>query len=109
MTSLDRVIFASYGNDSIALIQWCYENGVKNAYVGYSDTGWAKRDWITKRVIPAEKWVSDLGYTPVRIQSEGFINLVQRKNAFPRGGGGKYQFCTAALKKRACGAMVGHC
>jgi len=38
---MDYVIFASYGNDSIALIQWAHEHNLKNVTVAYSDTGWA--------------------------------------------------------------------
>lgn len=96
----DRVIFASYGNDSVALIQWAYENGIKDAYVCYSDTGWAKRDWVSSRVEPGEAWVKSLGYTPVRTSGVGMIGLIQKKQAWPRGGGGKYQFCTEELKKK---------
>lgn len=96
---MDRVIFASYGNDSVALIQWCHENGIKDAAVVYSDTGWAKREWMLERVIPGEEWVRSLGYTPHRTQSIGMVNLVQQRKAWPRGGGGKYQFCTQVLKK----------
>jgi len=95
---MDYVIFASYGNDSIALIQWAHERGLKNVSVAYSDTGWAA-DWWPARVEKAEAWVRTLGFEPVRIASEGMEALVMRKKAWPRGGGGKYQFCTAALKE----------
>jgi 3'-phosphoadenosine 5'-phosphosulfate sulfotransferase (PAPS reductase)/FAD synthetase len=95
---MDYVIFASYGNDSIALIQWAHERGLKNVTVAYSDTGWAA-DWWPARVEKAEAWVRTLGFDPVRIESEGMVALTMRKKAWPRGGGGKYQFCTAALKE----------
>ena len=94
-----KVIFASYGNDSVALIQWAYENDLKDVYVAHSDTGWAADGW-EKRVSQAEAWVKTLGFTPVRIPSEGMHDLVRRKKAFPRGGGGKFQFCTYELKER---------
>jgi 3'-phosphoadenosine 5'-phosphosulfate sulfotransferase (PAPS reductase)/FAD synthetase len=95
---IEHVIFASYGNDSIALIQWARERGLSSVAVAYSDTGWAADFW-TQRVERAERWVRDLGFTPVRLQSEGMAGLVRRKKAWPRGGGGKFQFCTQALKK----------
>jgi 3'-phosphoadenosine 5'-phosphosulfate sulfotransferase (PAPS reductase)/FAD synthetase len=95
---MDYVIFASYGNDSIALIQWAHEHGLKNVTVAYSDTGWAADYWPA-RVEKAEAWVRTLGFESVRIISEGMEALVMRKKAWPRGGGGKYQFCTAALKE----------
>ena len=94
-----RIIFASYGNDSIALIQWAYDNGLKDVFVAHSDTGWAAEGW-PERVNQAEAWVQSLGFTPVRIPSEGMHDLVRRKKAWPRGGGGKFQFCTYELKER---------
>ncbi len=96
---MDYVIFASYGNDSIALIQWAHERSLKNVVVAYSDTGWAA-DWWPARVEKAEVWVKSLGFRPVRIASEGMLGLVERKKAWPRGGGGKFQFCTMALKEQ---------
>jgi 3'-phosphoadenosine 5'-phosphosulfate sulfotransferase (PAPS reductase)/FAD synthetase len=95
---MNYVIFASYGNDSIALIQWAHERGLQNVHVAYSNTGWAA-DWWADRVVKAEEWVRSLGFTPHRIESEGMESLVMRKKAWPRGGGGKFQFCTKALKK----------
>jgi len=95
---MNYVIFASYGNDSIALIQWAHERGLKDVTVAYSDTGWAA-DWWPARVERAEAWVRTLGFTPMKIASEGMEALVLRKKAWPRGGGGKFQFCTAALKE----------
>jgi len=96
---MSHIIFASYGNDSIALIQWAHEAGIREATVVYSDTGWAA-DWWPNRVEKAEAWVRSLGFWPVRIVSEGMANLVRRKKAWPRGGGGKFQFCTQELKQR---------
>lgn len=102
---MDYVIFASYGNDSIALIQWMHELLQMNRYrvpqsvaVAYSDTGWAA-PWWPQRVEQAEAWVRSLGFTPHRIASDGMESLVMRKKAWPRGGGGRFQFCTEALKE----------
>lgn len=94
---MNRIIFASYGNDSIALIEWA-RGWYEGLTVAYSETGWAV-DWWTGRVMVGEAWVREMGYTPVRIPSEGMANLLRRKKAWPRGGGGKYQFCTEALKE----------
>ena len=92
------VIFASYGNDSIALIQWAKDNNLKDVTVVYSDTGWSS-SWWPERVKKAEKWVERLGFNHSRTNCEGMIGLIKRKKAWPRGGGGKFQFCTEALKK----------
>jgi len=94
----ERIIFASYGNDSIALIQWAHERAMRDVIVAYSDTGWAADFWPA-RVERAESWVRSLGYEHARIHSEGMESLVRRKKAWPRGGGGKFQFCTEALKE----------
>jgi 3'-phosphoadenosine 5'-phosphosulfate sulfotransferase (PAPS reductase)/FAD synthetase len=93
-----RVIFSSYGNDSLALIEWTRQRGHNNVIVAYSDTGWAA-DWWSARVEKAEEWARSIGYSTVRIASEGMAALVQRKSAWPRGGGGTFQFCTGALKE----------
>lgn len=95
----DFVVFASYGNDSIALIQHMHERGYgSNVTVAYSETGWAADFWPA-RVEKAEAWVSTLRFKTARILSEGMEALVERKKAWPRGGGGKFQFCTEALKE----------
>lgn len=93
------VIFASYGNDSCALIQFAYERGLNDVVVAYSDTGWAAH-WWAERVERGEEWVRSLGFVTVRIGSEGMVNLVRRKKAWPRGGGGKFQFCAESLKQQ---------
>ena len=95
---MNYVIFASYGNDSVALIQWAHENNLSDVHIAYGDTGWAA-DWWIARVEKGEQWAKSLGFNTHRIESEGMESLVMRKKAWPRGGGGKYQFCTEALKK----------
>ena len=67
---MDYVIKASYGNDSCALIQWCHENGVRNATALYNDTGWAAPGW-NDRVTILENWVRSLGFETERTQSVG--------------------------------------
>ena len=95
---MNYAIFASYGNDSIALIQWAHEAGLQDVAVVYSDTGWAADYWLA-RVEKAEDWVRNLGFTPYRTKAIGMAELVKKKKAWPRGGGGTFQFCTEWLKK----------
>jgi 3'-phosphoadenosine 5'-phosphosulfate sulfotransferase (PAPS reductase)/FAD synthetase len=90
------VIFASYGNDSVALIQWCANRKLPGVAVLYNDTGWARDDW-GKRVENLEQWVKNLGFSPYRTQSIGLEQLVRDKKGWPRQG---YQFCTSELKIR---------
>lgn len=100
---MQYVMFTSYGNDSIALMQWAHERGLRDVHTAFSDTGWAAPWWM-ERVEQAEAWARSLGFTPHRIASEGMEALVARKKAWPRGGGGKYQ---AALQsaQHVCGAQ----
>jgi 3'-phosphoadenosine 5'-phosphosulfate sulfotransferase (PAPS reductase)/FAD synthetase len=96
----DYAIFASYGNDSIALIQWMFEKYGKSKRIAvvYTSTGWAAEYWA-ERVKRGEEWVRSLGFDAFTIESEGMENLVRRKKAWPRAGG-KYQFCTENLKQK---------
>ena len=93
-----RVLFASYGNDSIALIQFAAEQGWPDVTVLHTDTGWAAPGW-KPRVEIAEEWVLSLGFKAARTTGETMEQLVERKKAWPRGGGGRFQFCTEALKE----------
>lgn len=94
----DRVIFASYGNDSVALIQWAHEAGLQRVTVAYTNTGWAAAKWAD-RVARSQRWAQSLGFYTVEISSMGMAALVAMKQAWPRGGGGKFQFCTKHLKE----------
>jgi hypothetical protein len=88
------VIFCSYGNDSIALIQWAYEQGLKDVVVVYSDTNWAAR-WWQNRVEWLEFWVHSLGFWTDRTSSIGFVELALQKKGFPSN---RYQWCSYILK-----------
>lgn len=90
------VIFCSYGNDSIALIQWVHENKLKDVTCLYSDTGWAA-DWWGDRVERGEALAHSYGFKTARTKSEGMIELVKRKKGWPAGGG-QGSFCTRELK-----------
>jgi len=91
----EHVIFASYGNDSIALIKWARDRDLRDVVVAHSDTGWAA-PWWGARIDQAEAWVRTLGYATHRIASEGMVHLIRRKNGWPLPR--KYQFCTTHLK-----------
>ena len=88
------VLRASYGNDSVALIQWAYENQLDDVVVLYNDTGWAASDWMS-RVEKMENWAISLGFRTARAESIGLEELVRKKKGWPRQG---IQFCTGELK-----------
>lgn len=92
---MDYAISASYGNDSMAMIRWAYEQGLKNVAVVYCDTGWAAPGWW-QRVLAGENAARAMGFEVIQLKSLGMVDLVRLKSGFP--GNGKQQFCTAHLK-----------
>ena len=91
---MDYVISVSYGNDSMAMLQWAHEHGLQNVTVAYCDTGWAAPGWDA-RVGAGETAAKRMGFDVVRLQSIGMAELVRIKKGFPGNG---LQFCTAHLK-----------
>lgn len=89
-----NVISASYGNDSMAMIQWAHETGLPDVTVAYCDTGWASPRW-GQRIELGEALARRYGFTPLRLQSLGMAELVRMKKGWPGNG---QQFCTAHLK-----------
>lgn len=88
------VIRSSYGNDSVALIQWAHESVLEDVAVLYSDTGWARDSWAA-RVEQMEVWVKSLGFATARTSSIGMEALVRSRKMWPQR---LMQFCTKELK-----------
>lgn len=92
---MKHVISSSYGNDSVAMIQWSREIGLTDVAVVFVDTGWAAPGWL-ERVGRMEDWVSGLGYVPVHITPNvQFEELMRAKKGFPSQ---RYQWCSGTLK-----------
>jgi len=89
-----NIISSSYGNDSIALIQWAHEGFVPDITCVYSDTGWAAPGW-DDRVSEGEALAQSYGYNTIRIKSMGMADLIRMKKGWP---GNAQQFCTLHLK-----------
>lgn len=89
-----NVISSSYGNDSIAVIQWAHECALPDVTVAYCDTGWGA-PWWGNRVIDGERLAKSYGFQTVRCKSMGMAELVKMKKGWPGNG---QQFCTAHLK-----------
>lgn len=91
----DFVILASYGNDSLALIEIMRQRGfASNSIILFNDTGWANSDWMV-RVLLAEAWANMIGFETSRTESMGLEELVRKRKGWPRQG---MQFCTLELK-----------
>lgn len=88
------VISVSYGNDSMAMLQWAHEQGIENVVVVYCDTGWSAPGWET-RVAEGEAVAHRFGFQFVQLHSMGMEALVKMKSGFPMHG---QQFCTMWLK-----------
>ncbi|MDH7973702.1 phosphoadenosine phosphosulfate reductase family protein [Sphingomonas sp. AR_OL41] len=91
------VLSSSFGNDSLAMLQWAVEAGLPQRHrcvTLYSDTGWAHRDWAA-RVEQYEAWARAQGFETARTSSVGMLALVERERGWPRHG---MQFCTEHLK-----------
>lgn len=89
-----NVISSSYGNDSVALIQWAHDVLLPEVTVAYCDTGWAAPSW-PQRVLEGEKLAQSYGFQVVQIKSIGMQALVRQRKGFPGNG---MQFCTSELK-----------
>lgn len=89
-----HVVFCSYGNDSIALLEHLRREAVQRVTVAYSDTGWAAPEW-EERVERGEAFAESCGFKTVRLPSIGLEALVRQRKGWPRQG---MQFCTQVLK-----------
>jgi 3'-phosphoadenosine 5'-phosphosulfate sulfotransferase (PAPS reductase)/FAD synthetase len=96
------VLFASGGNDSVALVQFSVEAGFKNVAVVYSNTGWASVLWPA-RVAKFRDYVEAHGFSFHEIPSEGMENLIRRKKGWPAN---KPKFCTYELKIKPAQAWL---
>lgn len=95
----DYILKCSYGNDSIALIQWIHEYQLKFRSLGriavlYNETGWGA-SWWPARVENGENLVRCYGMIPVRTDSKGMRNLILAHNTWPDR---LRRFCTEELK-----------
>lgn len=100
------IIFASGGNDSVALVQFMAEREAENVAVAYSNTGWASPEW-PERIKRFRHWVESQNRTSwsfTEIASEGMEALIRRKKAWPAN---RPKFCTYELKIAPAKAWLG--
>lgn len=90
-----NVISSSYGNDSVALIQWAKERALADVTVAYCNTGWSAPGWHTNRVQRGEDMALAYGFKSHQCESIGMAALVRQRKGFPGNG---MQFCTSELK-----------
>jgi 3'-phosphoadenosine 5'-phosphosulfate sulfotransferase (PAPS reductase)/FAD synthetase len=97
MNTLKYIVTSSFGNDSIALIQWMHENHKGEFIVLYNDTGWARKDWPL-RVANASKVCFEMGITVHITKSVGMEAIVRKNKGWPMPAS-KMQWCTMHLKE----------
>lgn len=89
------VIRSHYGDESIALVQWAYEQGLKEVKVVTIDTGFAAESWQSRQQL-GETHARTCGFEPFTIVSPiGFAEAVKGRGEFPSA---KFQWCSALLK-----------
>ncbi|MFN3234521.1 MAG: hypothetical protein ACE365_03785 [Gammaproteobacteria bacterium] len=89
------IINGNYGNDTVALIQWCREAALENVVVVSVDTGWAAPDW-SDRVDAGEAFARQCGFEVKRLMSPmPFTDLVKDRQCFPSP---KFHWCANFLK-----------
>lgn len=95
----DYVVKTSYGNDSIALIQWLHEYDLKHplgrVVCLFNDTGWAAGWWMQRVAHAEESLVKRYGFIPSRTSSIGMEKLIMDHNIWPDK---LRRFCTEDLK-----------
>lgn len=92
------VLFCSWGNDSVALVQLMAECGLASrCYVVYTNTGWAADYW-PERVQRGSAWATTLGFECVEIGTVGFEELCRGESDGGRFPSGRMKFCTRNLK-----------
>lgn len=94
------IVRSHYGDESIALVQFLYENkNINNLFnqiiVVYIDTGWSAKHW-PERVLAGEEHVRRCGFRSIRlIAPMSFKELVLERKNFPSS---KFQWCANFLK-----------
>jgi hypothetical protein len=89
------ILFGNYGNNTIALIQWAYENKLAGVCVVHVETGWTAQEWA-EQVQRGQALAHNYGFTPITLTARAtFQQLVLDRGRFPSR---KFQWCAGFLK-----------
>jgi hypothetical protein len=95
----DYVVKCSYGNDSIALLQYLHEynqnHPLGKVVVLFNDTGWAAKWWIELRVPAGERFAERCGFIPCRTARFDWDAMLVAHNVWPDK---MRRFCTQEAK-----------
>lgn len=98
MSDINYIVTCSFGNDSIALIQYMHENYSGEFVVLYNDTGWARKDW-PKRVAETKIICNEMGIQVNITKSIGMEGIVRKNKGWPMPAS-SMQWCTMHLKEK---------
>jgi len=88
-------VFGNFGNNTIALIQWCVEARLNDVVVVHVETGWAADTW-ERRVSKAMAYIKESGFDSVLLKPKAtFQEMVIDRRHFPSP---KFQWCAGFLK-----------
>lgn len=89
------IISGNYGDNTVALIQWAYENKLSNLMVSHVETGWAAPNW-GDRVSKGQALAKRYGFNAISIKAKAsFQDLAEDRHAFPNQ---KFEWCAGFLK-----------
>jgi len=90
-----NIIFANFGNNSIALMQWAFLQQLADVTVVHVDTGWAAAEW-QQRVRQGTQYAKRCDFQIISLTAKAsFQDLVIDRNSFPTP---KFQYCAGFLK-----------
>jgi Phosphoadenosine phosphosulfate reductase family len=96
----DYVVKCSYGNDSIALLQWLHEHEVRFGKLGkivvlYNNTGWSAKWWPGRVAVAEKKLCEPYGFIPAQTIKFDWDKMLFEHNTWPDK---MRRFCTQEAK-----------
>jgi len=92
------IVTSSFGNDSVALLQYMHENHEGEFCALYNDTGWARSDWPA-RVAKISNMCFEKGIQVFITKSIGMEGIVRKNKGWPMPASAM-QWCTQELKEK---------
>lgn len=93
--SVRYFIFGNYGDNTIAVMQWAYEQNFSDVTVIHTLTGWMANTW-NERIAQGQQRAKEYDFNVVTLQPVAdFSSLIRDRKSFPNS---KFQWCPSFLK-----------